>query len=265
MKFFKYTSLYVFIAVSALLPFTGASCSVFTTPLGKALKRNQTAVLKRASASELIEFSRTPYASSPETTKALMDLLAGTDIEELTALSLRDKETALKLAMDVSFPMSTLKSVTQEALIAVDGGLSNEEAGRIIIKLIDGINTFNTSALSALLTDTEVMRSADSSVLVDASLALLIQTTADIYDSAAHDIDFKNDSVDTIINKILGGQSGFEEKKAALRASLTAIKLLSGESVKSSAEIPVLRVIDASQTKFIGLIPLDTFLAGFGK
>lgn len=259
--------IYVYLFVPSLLfcAFLGTSCHFFTASLAKNLQRDQTEVLNKASAAELIAFSRRPYASSVETMNAVMFLLSGKERAELAALALHEKEAVLKLAMDISFPINTLRMTALDALAALDGGLDNEETGRIIAKLIDNVNTFDTRAVSAFLTDTEVMRSADPSFLTDASIALLIQMTADVYDAVSKDIDFKNDDTEVIINKIFGGKAGFEEKKEALRASITAIKLLSGVPVESSGGISVRRYIDTSQTEFIGLIPLDRILAAFGK
>lgn len=257
--------IYVYLFVPSLLfcAFLGTSCHFFTASLAKNLQRDQTEVLTKASAAELIAFSRRPYASSVETMNAVMFLLSGKERAELAALALHEKEAVLKLAMDISFPINTLRMTALDALAALDGGLDNEETGRIIAKLVDRVNTFDTRAVSAFLTDTEVMRSADPSFLTDASIALLIQMTADVYD-ILEDIDFKNNDTEVIINKIFGGKAGFEEKKEALRASITAIKLLSGVPVESSDGVSVQRSIDASTTEFIGLIPLDRILTAFG-
>ena len=77
-------------------------------------------------------------------------------------------------------------------------------------------------------------------------------------------IDFKNNSADDIVGKMLG-PSASDEDKAALKAAVNTAKLLSGaDDAKDSAGNTVpKRDIDPEKVKLLGIKPLSDILKAF--
>lgn len=256
---------------SALVLFS--ACQMFTTSWGKGLQRNQQNFLKKASASELLAFSQGAYASGNETVKAVLNLLSQKDPEELKNLPVSDKETALKLTTDATLPMEKIREIAAEV---TDSGssASPDSADKIVKKLLGNIDSFDTKAPVELLGDPVTMQNAKPSVLANAAVSVILQVAAknggydkikqNITDNGGN-IDFKTQTAESIVNKMLGAGSASTEDGKALMAAVNTAKLLSGASnAEDSAGKPVTRPgIDPKAIKLLGLMPLNDILEVF--
>lgn len=245
------------------------SCTMFTTSLAKGARRNQKNMLKNLSASDLIAFSKDPYAADPKTVSAILELL-GTDKGELKSLPLEDKEQVLTLLPEVSLPMKSIKAIAEDAREMMNEGTTEEQGKKFVEKLMDNVQSIDTAAASTLLSDGDVMKNADPGKLATGAVTLMMQVVKNVgYETVKNNvstsggsIDFKNDMADDIITKMLGA-SGSASDREAFKAAVSAAKLLSGDSqVKDSDGKPVDRVITPSEVKVYG-ISLGDILKSF--
>ncbi|WP_428770778.1 hypothetical protein V1L52_02760 [Treponema sp. HNW] len=261
----------LFICHCVLFLILFSSCQMFTTSLGKPFQRNQKDFLKKASASELLAFSQGPNASNNETVKAVLDLLSEKAPEELKALPLGDKEAALNLTLDATLPMKKVSQILEEAQTLTGGGGGNPE--QLVKNLLNGIDTFDTTASTQLLSDNEAMKNAKPDALANAAVAVIVQVAAKNggYDKIKQNIQagggnlsFKDDTADTIVTKMLGA-SASQEDKDTLKAAVNAAKLLSGAAnAQDSAGQTVTRPgLDPKNIKLLGAVPLESILGAF--
>ncbi|MGI5173860.1 hypothetical protein H0R92_09710 [Treponema sp. OMZ 840] len=242
------------------------SCEMFTTSLAKGARRNQKEFLKKASASELIAFSQSSYSSNAETMAAVLDLLSGKSADELKGLSLTEKEQALNLTFEATFPFSTIKKIGETAAQAGNNSVSGADVKNMVDEVINSLNSFDTAASAALLSDPEAMRKADPSQLANAAVAVLLQTTASVYQNLTNNVtpeNLKAKTPQTIANDILGPGPDADGKKAALKASLEALKLLSGGQAYDSEGTVVGRTIQPEDVNLLGVVSLADVLSQF--
>lgn len=259
----------------AILLFTSFSCNLYTSSLGNDLARNQLKVLKNASVSTLADIAAGVESANPETAAAIMELL-GNKNGELTNLNIEQKEAILNLALDTTVPISTLTNIAKPLIDDLNGNVSDDDARKIVTDMLNSVNTFDTTALTTLLSDKDAMENADPSVLANAAVATIAQVGAkldgdvDAFIDSDKNIDFKNETTDEIVKKLLEDKDGkplttSEEDKDALIAAVNVVKMLQDPSNPSSNDAGVTRPdLDPQDVKLLGLFSLDDILSGFG-
>ncbi len=252
------------------------SCGMFTTSLAKNAQRDQKDVFKNASARELAAFAEGKISANPKTVAAIMDALGTKSPSELKSLSIKEKEAVLNLTLDASIPLKKVADIAQKALTDMkDSAKKKNAAERMVRNLIDSINTFDTTAPTQLLTDPQTMREADPGILANAAVALIIQTAAQKgFETIRNNIgttaiDFKTQTPEAIVEKMLGAPQANETPEAkksreALKAAVTAVKLLSGAEV-DTPDGKIKRNITADSAKLLGLVSLTDILTSFKK
>lgn len=256
----------LFVCVSVLVVFS--ACTMFTTSWGTKLQRKQQDVLSNASASELLAFSQGANASNPETVRAVLNLLSTKNPEELRGLGLSDKEAVLNLTLDATLPMEKISEIASEVTNSASNSGKPDE---LVKKLLTETDTFDTTASVNLLSDPDTMKNADPGVLANASVAVILQVAAKngVYDKIQQNIgggsvDFKENTADEIVNKMLGSE-GSQKDKDALKAAVNVAKLLSGaENAQDSAGNTVKRPgLAPDQINLLGVVPLNSILGAF--
>ena len=266
------------------------SCEMFTTSLAKGARRDPRETLKNLSASELIAFSQTTYTADSEILTATFELLGKKTKEELKNLSLKEKEQFLDLLPDAGFPIKNLKTIAAEAFQVGQSGATEESDKAFVKKLITAVQLFDTGAASTLLSDGDIMKNTDEGKLATAAVTLMIRITAQVGHENIKNkiqefitstpptpppppggsvIDFKTMPADDIVTAMLGAEAssgalGTDTDRKALKAAVSVMKLLSGDSsVKDSGGISVNRDIDPATVKVGGRFPLNKLLKAF--
>lgn len=266
----------VLLCLSLSVFFLFSACQMFTTSWGKAFQRNQQDFLKKASASELLAFSQGANASSPETVKAVLNLLSEKSPAELKSLSLSDKEAALNLTLDAALPMKKISQIASEAQNITNGNGGGEDFMR---KLLKDTDSFDTRASVELLGDRTAMEKAAPDVLANAAVAVIVQVAAkNDYDKIkakidSSDVDFESSTqtAQDIVNKMLGaadtdGAIGTAEDRAALKAAVNVAKLLSGATNATASDgKKVTRTLNTDNVKLLGAVPLKNILSAFSN
>lgn len=248
------------------------SCEMFTTSLAKRARRDPKEVLKNLSPRELIAFSQNgAYAADPKTAAAILELL-GKNKDELKNLPLKDKEQVLTLLPEASLPIKNIKTIVAEALKLGQNGATEQSDKEFVDKLMDNVQPVDTAAASTLLSDRKVMESAKPEKLATTAVTLMMQAVKNVgYDkvkanvrNSGDTIDFKTETADAIVTKMLG-TDGSPSDKEALKAAVSAVQLLSGNpNATDSAGNPVARDdIDPAKLQVGGKFSLDKVLKAF--
>lgn len=248
------------------------SCEMFTTSLGKNSVRDQSEVVKKASASELADMAAGIDSANPATARAIMDALSG-KADDLKNLSKEQKEAILNLALDATVPMGDITKITEDLLDKVGDPnftVSATEAKSLVEDIFDSVTEFNTTALNTLLNDPDTLKTVDPSTLANAAVASIAQIakTSNIDISNIEDVDFTGGTVDSIVAIFLpskpAGQTSAEFAKAEkdLKTALTAVKVLLGKSVEVGGKD--IQRTDTDDVKLLGMIPLKDVLKGMG-
>ena len=248
------------------------SCEMFTTSLAKGARRDPKEVLKNLSPSELIAFSQNgAYAADPKTAAAILELL-GKDKDKLKNLLPKEKEQVLALLPEASLPIKNIKTIVAEALKLGQNGATEQSDKDFVKELMDNVQPVDTAAAATLLSDRKVMESAKPEKLATTAVTLMMQVVKNIgYDKvkanvrdSGDTIDFKTETADAIVTKMLG-TDGSPSDKEALKAAVSAVQLLSGNpNATDSAGNPVARDdIDPAKLQVGGAFSLDKVLKAF--
>jgi len=252
------------------------SCGMFTTSLAKNLQRDQKDIFKNASARELAAFADGNTAANPKTMAALMDALGTKSPSELKSLSVKEKEAVLDLALGTSMPLKKVSDIAQETLADMkDPAKKKDAAENMLKKLLNGVNTFDTTAPVHLLNDPQTLREADAGSLANAALATILQTVAQngfetIRNNIGVDkINFKTQTPDEIVRRMLNNPPPNETPEAkksreALKAAVTVVRLLSGAEV-DTPDGKIKRDSTADDAKLLGTLSLTDILQAFNK
>lgn len=247
------------------------SCDLYTSSIGENVVRDQSEVLKNASASALAEMAAGVESANPETAVAIMELL-GNKKDELKSLTIEEKEAILNLALDTTVSIGKLTEIAKPLL---DGGsISDDDAKKIVKDILNNVNSFNTDALTTLLEDPDTLKNADPSVLANAAIASIAQVATNVgvekFTDDALNINFEEDTPDDIVNKLLG-TDGTEEDKDELLAAITVVKLLQDPAnhfgtngTDSAGKVVTRNDIKPEDVKLLGLVSLDDILKGLG-
>ena len=206
-----------------------ASCSFFTTSLGKGLARDSDEIFKNASTADIVDFAKESGSADGEVAAGILDELA-TRTDDIPALSVEDKEDILQLAVDATISMEALTDVLK------DVDLENIDPNSLIDSVFDAIPEFDTAALEAIFNDTDSLANADTSVLATAAVVSLVQVVGSdglksIMENAGT-IELDGD-LDASVNSIAKA-AGFENKPNVieeLKTTVSVVQLLSGETV----------------------------------
>lgn len=264
----------VLLFLSLSVCFVFSACEMFTASWGKGVRRNQQDFLKKASASELLAFFQGANASSPETVKAVLNLLSEKSTAELKNLDLSDKEAALNLTLDATLPMKKISQIASD-IDSLTGNASGATADQFMRKLLNDTDTFDTTASVQLLSDRTAMEKADPNILANAAVAVIVQVAAkNGYDNIKAKIGSGGvafdlaDNANSIVNKMLGTDAaaiGTTDDRKALTAAVNVAMLLSGgANAQDSEENPVTRPgLDPKKVKLLGAVPLKDILKAF--
>lgn len=241
---------------------TFASCSLFTTSLGKSFARDPSAMLENATTSDLIELAKGSESANPDVAAGILNELSKKDKTEIIELSTEDKQDVLKLAVDATISMGTISG----ALDSVDmENLENIDADEVIGNLVDSITEFDTAIIDTLFTDPKTLATADPSVLADAAIVSLIQVVGKdgITKLMEEGVNINSSSEpEAIAESILSAADISDDEKAekidSLKATANVIKLLTGNSVTVGDET-VTRDDEFADIKILGLVSLGDF------
>ncbi len=241
---------------------TFASCSLFTTSLGKSFARDPSAMLENATTSDLIELAKGSESANPDVAAGILNELSKKDKTEIIELSTEDKQDVLKLAVDATISMGTISG----ALDSVDmENLENIDADEVIGNLVDSITEFDTAIIDTLFTDPKTLATADPSVLADAAIVSLIQVVGKdgITKLMEEGVNINSSSEpEAIAKSILSAADISDDEKAekidSLKATANVIKLLTGNSVTVGDET-VTRDDEFADIKILGLVSLGDF------
>lgn len=272
------------VCVSVVTLLMLSSCEMFTTSWGKNSVRDQPEVFADFSASDLAKMASSIEFANPETAKAIMEALAKKK-NDLTGLNKEEKEAILDLALDTTLPMSSLMDIAKDLLknlgSSSDENIGGDDAKEMLTEIFDAVNSFDTTAVTTLLTDKTTLQTADPSTLANAAIATLAQVAkslgplgSDLFmgtGSGLADvtIDFKTQTPDKIVEELLknAGVLGIDsaivdENKDNLTAAITVLKLLSTGKVDLDGD-DVTRE-DLDDVKLLGIVSLDDILGGLG-
>jgi hypothetical protein len=187
---------------SVFLLFSFISCDFFVTSLGSGMQRDLNAALKKESAGDLAKLAKDPQFQDPSSGVAVLNALSGKSEADIQALSVSEQESIMDLALAVSIPTSVL---TELADIAQDP--DNAEPKELFNTILGGINSFDTTVLQAILSDTETKNTASPESLISASVALVAQ----VMKREGSDLEFEG------LQDLIDGEDISEESKAELQ------------------------------------------------
>lgn len=249
------------------LLFTLFSCDLYTNSIGEKVARDQSKVLKNASASDLAEMAAGVESANPETAVAIMELLAN-KTDEVKNLTIEQQEAILNLALDTTVSIGKLTDIAKPLLDDIGGSISDDDAKNMVKDILNSVNSFNTGALTTLLGDKKTMEFADPSVLANAAIASIAQVAASIdggvdkFTNTTLSIDFAKNSPDEIVTKLLG-KNGTQENKDELLVAIKVVKLLQDPTNSNGSGI-IRNDIKPEDVKLLGLVSLDQILQGLG-
>jgi hypothetical protein len=167
----------------AVILLTAASCKqLYTTSLGSSLARDGISIPKSTSISELIDISNSRAGSSSAASKEILDVLAGKDAADLTALSIDDKASILNIATTAAVDMATLTDLAKSA-----GDSADTDA--LIEAAIDSFDTsVNITAIEVILADPDTLMYAPAESIVFASAVLVADLADEIGSTEIMDI-----------------------------------------------------------------------------
>jgi hypothetical protein len=152
---------------SVFLLFSFISCDFFVTSLGSGMQRDLDSALKKESAGDLAKLAKDPQFQDPSSGVAVLNALSGKSEADIQALSVSEQESIMDLALAVSIPTSVLNDLADIA--------QNDDPEELFNTILGGINSFDTTVLQAILSDTETKNTASPDALAGASLALVAQ------------------------------------------------------------------------------------------
>lgn len=227
--------------VNAVLAFiiVITACNFFTTSWGSGLKRDNADKLAQLTADDLAVLLTDPdYTSDPESIAALLDALGGKTPEEIQGLSVEDKQAILELTISAGVPISSLAGIMEQATLG--------DPGSALSELLSSTDVINVDAAAAVLTDPEMLETADTTVLTAAALTVLVQVvaaeTGDAEDQDAAVTELVNNITGTIadspagstaeevVDQLIADGAISEESREEMIAVTTAIQVLSGTS-----------------------------------
>lgn len=188
---------------SVFLLFSFISCDFFVTSWGSGMQRDLDSALKKESAGDLAKLAKDPQFQDPSSGVAVLNALSGKSEADIQALSVSEQESIMDLALAVSIPTSV---VTELADIAQDP--DNAEPEELFNTILGGINSFDTTVLQAILSDTETKNTASPESLISASVALVAQ----VMKREGSDLEFEG------LQDLIDGEDISEESKADLQA-----------------------------------------------
>lgn len=227
--------------VSALIAFIIliTACNFFTTSWGSGLKRDNAEKLTQLTTDDLALLLTDPdYTSDPESIAALLDALGGKTPEEIQDLSVEDKQAILELTISAGVPISSLAGIMEQA--------TSGDPGSALSELLSTTDVINVDAAAAVLTDPEMLETADPTVITAAAVTVLVQVAAaetdDAEDQDAAVTDLVNNITDSIadsppdataediVDQLIADGSISEESREEMIAITTAMQVLSGTS-----------------------------------
>lgn len=150
------------------------SCKqLYTTSVGESLARDKVSISDKTSLKDLIDLSKNPKTTSPESAKAILKVLAGKEPSDILALSIVDKTSILNLSTTAAINMSTLSNLMQG---------STKEGADVNALVASALDEFDTSvnldAIEVVLGDFETLATAP----VDSLILAAAVVRADIAD-----------------------------------------------------------------------------------
>ncbi|HQL05364.1 MAG TPA: hypothetical protein PLU33_09510 [Treponemataceae bacterium] len=227
--------------VNAVLAFiiVITACNFFTTSWGSGLKRDNADKLAQLTVDDLAVLLTDPdYTSDPESIASLLDALGEKTPEEIQGLSVEDKQAILELTISAGVPISSLAGIMEQA--------TSGDPGSALSELLSSTDVINVDAAAAVLTDPEMLETADTTVLTAAAVTVLVQVvaaeTGDAEDQDAAVTELVNDITDTIadspadstaediVDQMIADGAISEESREEMIAVTTAMQVLSGTS-----------------------------------
>jgi len=227
--------------VSALIAFIIliTACNFFTTTWGSGLNRDNAEKLAQLTTDDLALLLTDPdYTSDPESIVALLDALGGKTPEEIQDLSVEDKQAILELTISAGVPISSLAGIMEQA--------TSGDPGSALSELLSTTDVINVDAAAAVLTDPEMLETADPTVITAAAVTVLVQVVAaeteEAEDQDAAVTVLVNNITDSITNsppgstaedivdQMIADGSISEGSREEMIAITTAMQVLSGTS-----------------------------------
>jgi len=223
--------------IALIICITG--CSFFSTSWGSGLKRDNAKKLAQLTVKDLALLLTDPdYTSDPESIAALLEALGGKTPEEIQGLSVEDKQAILELTISAGVPISSLAGIMEQA--------ASGDPGSALSELLSSTDVINVDAAAAVLTDPEMLETADPTVITAAALTVLVQVAAaeteDAEDQDAAVTELVNNITGTIadspagstaeevVDQLIADGAISEESREEMIAVTTAIQVLSGTS-----------------------------------
>lgn len=179
----------LFAILTAVLLTTVACRQLYTTSLGSALARDKLAISSDDSLSDLLDLA--DANSDTDSSKAILDALAGKNEDDLLSLSLDDQTAILNLATTATVDLKALTSLVSDA--TADGADIN-------VLITNAFDLFDTSvdltAVEVLLGNETTLQTAPVESLVLALSTVLADVAQDIGSERLMEI-LADDTADT--------------------------------------------------------------------
>lgn len=159
----------IFILFSLFLTILFISCELFSKPM-YTISRDISGVLGSISTEDLAG-NIDKLATDPQKTADILNELAGRNQDEISGLSLREKEKLLEAGVGAIIPTSKLGETVDTLLNG-----SDVDAKKIVDTLCGGTPDVNTKALETALMDPDVLANTDASTLTMSAASLIVAT-----------------------------------------------------------------------------------------
>ena len=193
----------IFILFSLFLTILFISCELFSKPM-YTISRDISGVLGSISTEDLAG-NIDKLATDPQKTADILNELAGRNQDEISGLSLREKEKLLEAGVGAIIPTSKLGEMVDALLNG-----SDVDAKKIVDTLCGGTPDVNTKALETALRDPDVLANTDASTLTMSAASLIVATVKS--ETKDGSVDGKMDAFTAAV-EAAGGTENFNETK----------------------------------------------------
>lgn len=211
----------VFILISFFFALLLVSCDFFAEPVYR-VSRDISSQIGSMPTSYLVD-NVDKFASDPEKTADVLNVLSNRDQEEITKLSPENKEKILEAGIGAILPTSQLG----ETVDTIMDDKENTDYNKVVETLCNGSSDVNTRVLETILKDKDVLTNTDTDILTLSAASLIVAT---IKSEAKEDsVDAKMEAFKAAASAANSGEN-FDENKFEEELSS---KGFSSESIES--------------------------------
>ncbi len=261
--------------IFALCIYLLMSCEMFSFSIAKSFSRDYSDLLSDASVNELLSLAQDVESGNVDIAASLLNEFSEEDLSKLT---IKEKESILELAFDATLSMGSLSNLTGELFdddVKVNYSI-------FLGKVFDEVRQCNTDAINELLSSPDVLKSASTDILSTAAITSTFQLIAnselntsqeavETFEKVVARSEFQNvdeNSVEILASALVAElyPSAKDDNKNKLESELTnslnVLLLLSGNDLTVDNET-INRQEELGDTMFLGLVPISDMLGSF--